>query len=155
MRRAIDAGDTATVARLTRDSFAYLAHRDAEAEVVGWLDHILALGDGGPSAVRGRLLVVRALAATVFGDFGKARSLLAQGRPLLPDDADHAYDHALAAAADAYLAMAEDPGQASQRIEEAAARFAALGDDLGRAYMEVTGAHLALRLGDPEAAEHS
>jgi predicted ATPase/class 3 adenylate cyclase len=108
VRRAIDAGDVATVARLARDGFVPLAHRDAEAEVLAWRDRALALGHAAPPA-RGRLLVVRGLAATIFGDFATARQLLAEGRSLLPDDADHAYDHALAVAADAYGAMADEP----------------------------------------------
>jgi predicted ATPase/class 3 adenylate cyclase len=153
-RRAVDAGDIEMVARLARDGFVPLAHRDGEAEAVEWLDAALAVG-AGPArpAVRGRLLVVRALASTVFGDFAAAGSLVDEGRALLPDDGDHAYDHALAAATDAYIAMAENPLAAAPLIADAAARLAGAGDELSQSYMEVTAGNRALHLDDLPAAE--
>jgi predicted ATPase/class 3 adenylate cyclase len=152
--RALRAGELASVARIARDSFAYMAHRDAEAEVVDWLDRALALAhaSGVSPAVYGRLLVVRALAATVFADFTMAARLLEQSRDRLPGDEDHAYDHALAAATDAYIALAQDPGRASALIHVAAERLEAAGDQLGRAYMEVIQGTLAIHRADLDTA---
>lgn len=152
MQRALDAGDLALVARLIRDLFLYLAHRDAEMEAVAWLDQGLARAHRAPPAVRARLLVVRSLAAAL-GDFAEARALVAEARSLLPDDADHAFDHAIAATTDAFCAVAvSGPDEAVRMIEEATARLGALGIELGLAYMEVMRGNVALDVGDLEAA---
>jgi hypothetical protein len=153
VRRALDTDDVATVARLVRDAFVPLGHRDAEAEVVEWLDVALQHGEPVADEVRGRLLVVRALGATIFGDYEMARELLTAGTALLPDDLEHAYDRALAAATEVYWAMAEDPPRAAAIIDTASRRFGELGERLGQAYMEVTAGHLALLHDDLAAAE--
>jgi predicted ATPase/class 3 adenylate cyclase len=152
--RSLDGGDLETVARLARDTFGYLSHRDAEIEAIGWLDEALGRPVADP-ATRGRLLVTRALAATVFAEFDLARSLLAQAMPLVPVDADHALDRALAAMAEAYCATATDPPEeAAPVVERAAAELAAVGADLGRAHMVTTRGSIALQVGDLELAEH-
>jgi predicted ATPase/class 3 adenylate cyclase len=153
VQRALDADDLETVARLSRDAFVPLAHRDAEAEVVEWLDEALTRDEVVAPATRGRLLAVRALAATIFGDYAAARSLLRGARELLPHDNDHVYDHALAAATEVYEAMAGDPGPTPTLIETAARRLAEAGDRLGQAYLEVTAGHRELQLEDLPAAE--
>ena len=152
VQRTLDAGDTATVALLVRNAFIYLVQRDAEAEAVVWLDQALFHTDPAEPAVRGRLLIVRALAATVFGDFALARSMLDEGRRLLPDDPEHRFDDALAAVTDAYLAVSEDPRTAGPVVAEAAARMTAVENRLGQAYMEVTAGNVALYRGDLAAA---
>ena len=152
VQRTLDAGDTATVALLVRNAFIYLVQRDAEAEAVAWLDQALSHTDPAEPAVRGRLLTVRALAATVFGDFALARSMLDEGRRLLPDDPEHRFDDALAAVTDAYLAVSEDPRTAGPVVAEAAARMTAVENRLGQAYMEVTAGNVALYRGDLAAA---
>lgn len=152
VQRTLDAGDTATVALLVRNAFIYLVQRDAEAEAVVWLDQALSRAGSSDPAVRGRLLTVRALAATVFGDFALARSMTGEGRRLLPDDPDHRFDHALAAVTDAFLAVSEDPRTAGPVVAEAAARMSAVDNRLGQAYMEVTAGNVALYRGDLAAA---
>jgi predicted ATPase len=153
VQRALEAGDVATVARLTRDAYGYLSQRDDEGEAVTWLDRALALADSAPAAVRGRLLVLRALGAGILGDFDLTRTLLSTGWPLLPDDADHAYDQAAAAVTAVYAALAEDPAQAPLLIEKAATRFRELGHKLGQAHVELAGGDHALNQGDLATAE--
>jgi hypothetical protein len=140
------------VSLLVRNAFIYLVQRDAEAEAVVWLDQALSRAGSSEPAVRGRLLTVRALAATVFGDFALARSMLDEGRRLLPDDPEHRFDDALAAVTDAYLAVSEDPRTAGPVVAEAAARMTAVENRLGQAYMEVTAGNVALYRGDLAAA---
>jgi tetratricopeptide (TPR) repeat protein len=154
VQRALDARDVTTVARLTRDVFGYLSQRDAEAEATAWLDQALALAARAPPAVRGRLLVLRALAAGILGDFQLSRSLLSEGWPSLPDDAEHGYDHAAAALAAAYNALASNPTQAPHFLEQASNRFGALGHKLGQAHVELARGDLARNRGDLAAAEH-
>lgn len=153
VRRALDRDDIETVAKLARDSFVPLGHRDAEAEVVGWLDEALERGAAVAAEVRGRLLVVRALTATMYGEYDRASELLAEGSSLLPPDSAHDYDRALAAAADVYRNVAEDPASATSVIDQASARMAAVGDRLAQTYMEVTAGHVALLCQDLPAAE--
>ncbi|TFV86981.1 AAA family ATPase [Blastococcus sp. CT_GayMR16] len=151
VQRAIDTGRLETAALLIRNALGYLVRRSGEREAVAWLEQALPRST---SAVRGRLLVLRALLAGVFVDLPAVRPLLDEGLDLLPDDDDHAYDRALAAMAGIYAAMAEGSVEKwAHGIEETAGRFAALGQDLGRAFMEVFGGELALMLGDLEAAE--
>jgi predicted ATPase/class 3 adenylate cyclase len=151
VQRAIDTGDLESAALLIRNALGYLVRRSGEREALAWLEQALPRAS---SAVRGRLLVLRALLAGVFLDLPAVGPLLAEGLRLLPDDADHAYDRALAAMAGIYAAMAEGSVEKWARgIEETAARFAALGQDLGRAFMEVFGGELALMLGNLEDAE--
>ncbi|MGY1681973.1 adenylate/guanylate cyclase domain-containing protein [Geodermatophilus sp. SYSU D01176] len=152
VQRTLDAGDTATVALLVRNAFIYLVQRDAEAEAVVWLDQALSRAASAEPAVRGRLLTVRALAATVFGDFALARSMIGAGRRLLPDDPDHRFDHALAATTDAFLAVSEDPRTAGPVVAEAIARMSAVENRLGQAYMEVTAGNVALYRGEVTTA---
>jgi predicted ATPase/class 3 adenylate cyclase len=153
VQRALDARDPATVALLVRNAFIYLAQRDAEAEAVDWLDQALSRPDVAEPAVRGRLLAVRALAATIFGDFMLARSMSTESRRLLPDDPDHRFDGAIVAATEAFIGVAEDPRTAGPVVAEATARMAAVENRLGQAYMEVTAGNVALYRGDLAAAE--
>jgi hypothetical protein len=153
-QRALRDGDVTTVARLVRDVFGYLSQRDAESEAAGWLDQALPLAGSAPESVRARLLVLRGLAAGILGDFELARTLLSEGRPILPDDDEHAYDQAAAGVAALYSAIVSDPAQAPALVEDAAARFGALGHGLGRAHVALAAGDLALGGGDLSAAEH-
>ena len=85
-------------------------------------------------AVRGRLLVLRALFAGMVGDLPVVRPLLEEGRRLLPDD--EASDRALVATAGTFAAMAD-------------------GSVEGLAYAAILRADLALVVGDLESAERS
>jgi len=148
--RALDGGDPATIGLLARDVFLDLAQRDAEAEVAGWLDRALPGATGG---VRGRLLAVRSLIATIFADFPSARAMADEARSLLPTSEEWAYDHGLVAATEAFVAVAENPGEALALVTDAAARMSAAGERLGQAYLEVTAGNVTLYLGDLDAAE--
>ncbi|TKJ28858.1 adenylate/guanylate cyclase domain-containing protein [Blastococcus sp. CCUG 61487] len=150
VERALDGGDVATVALLARDVFVDLAQRDAEAEVAGWLDRALPQAAG---AVRGRLLAVRALIATIFADFPLARAMAQEAGALLPASDEWSYDRGLVAAAEAYVVVGEDPAAALGPVTAAAALLAAAGERLGQAYLEVAAGTVALFLGDLRAAE--
>jgi hypothetical protein len=153
VQRAIDAADVETAALLIRNTFGYVTRRDAERETSGWLDQTLPLAAGAPPAVRGRLLIMRALVTAVSGD-PAVRHLLEEGRRLVPDDAEHVYDHALAAYACTHVAMADGSvEEASRCIHEAAARMVAMGRQVGVAFTTMFQANLALLRGDLDAAE--
>ncbi|MGY1810005.1 ATP-binding protein [Blastococcus sp. SYSU D00669] len=154
LQRAIDAGDVATAALLLRDTLSYRTRRDDEQEAKGWLDRALALADDAPPDVRGRLLVLRALVGGLFGDLDSVQALLTEGRALLPDDADHAYDHAAAAVAAIYSAVAENAWADAERfIEDALARYTALHHEVGQAHMEIASGDVALLSSNLEAAQ--
>ena len=153
VNRALEAGDAATVALLARDAFGYLSQRDAEGEAQAWAEQALDLPTTGPDAVRGRLLLVWALAARIAGDSDLVRSRLDEARRLIPDDAEHAYDQAAAAITAVYEALAHDPEQAPELIQQAADRFGALGHSLGQAHVELAAGDFALSRGDTSAAE--
>jgi hypothetical protein len=83
-----------------------------------------------------------------------ARPLLAEAELLVPDDAEHAVDRVRAAMAGMIIAVAEGAvDEASRYVDETATRFAALGQDLGLAYTEMTRGDLALLRGDAQASE--
>jgi predicted ATPase/class 3 adenylate cyclase len=152
VNRALEDGDAATVALLARDVFGYLSQRDAEAEARAWVEQALELPTTGATAVRGRLLVVWALAASIAGDDDPLRDRLGEVQRLLPDDEEHAYDQAAAAIAAIYEALAHDPEEAPGLIQQAADRFGALGHRLGQAHVELAAGDLALSRGDTFAA---
>ena len=154
MQWLIEAGDVETAALLMRNAVGYLVRLGGEREVLSWLEQTLPGACGAPLAVRGRLLVLRALVAGYLGDFATVLALLPEGRALLPDDDEHAYDQAFAAVAAIYAAMAEGSIERAARcVEDAAARFARLHQELGVAFMVVAGGDLALSTGDLETAE--
>ena len=134
LQRASDPGAVDTTTLLLRNTFPYLLRRDAEREAVGWLDQAQPLVTGGPDAVRGRLLVLRALFAGMVGDLTVVRSLLEDGRRVLLAESDDGADRALVAAAGTFAAMAE-------------------GSVEGLAYAAILRADLALVVGDLESAE--
>jgi hypothetical protein len=153
VHRALEDGDAATVALLSRDGFGYLSQRDAEDEARAWVEQALELPTAAAAAVRGRLLVVWELAARIAGDSDPVRSRLDEVWRLLPDDEEHAYDRAAAAIAAVYEALAHDPEEAPALIQQAADRFGALGHSLGQAHVELAAGDLALSRGDTSAAE--
>jgi hypothetical protein len=101
---------------------------------VSWLDHVAVRAADAPTAVRGRLLVLRALFAGMVGDLPVVRPLLQEGRGLVLDGHDQAADRALVAAAGTFAAMAEGSAE-------------------GLAYAAILRADLALVVGDLESAE--
>jgi predicted ATPase len=132
VQHAIDDGDVDSATLILRNTFPYLLRRDAEREAMAWLEQLEPHAAGSPDAVRGRLLVLRALFAGMVGDLTVVRPLLAEGRRLLPDD--EASDRALVATAGTFAAMAE-------------------GSVEGLAYAAILRADLALVVGDLESAE--
>ena len=132
VQRTIDAGDVDSASLFLRNTFPYLLQRDAEREAMAWLEQLEPRAADAPDAVRGRLLVLRALFAGMVGDLAVVRPLLAEGRRLLPDD--DASDRALVATAGTFAAMAE-------------------GSIEGLAYAAILRADLALVVGDLESAE--
>jgi hypothetical protein len=103
--------------------------------------------------VRARLLLLRAFVSGVLGDIPAARALLAEGRRLLGDDAEEA-DRIRAAMAGAMVATADGSvEQASRSLDEAAARSAAVGHELGLESVQYRRADLALSRADLEGAE--
>src|SRR5215213_5107092 len=136
MQRAIEAGDVTTVSLLIRDTFPYRRRRDDMhgPEALSWLDQAMPKADNAPPDVRGRLMVMRVLIGGLFDDAAGARSLLPQGRALIPDDANHALDQAVAAVASIYYAVIEgSPEGVGLSIQEALRRFTALGNTAGQA----------------------
>jgi hypothetical protein len=134
VQRALDAADVETATLLVRNTFPYLLRRDAEREAGGWLEQLVPAAAAAPPAVRGRLLVLRALFAGMVGDLPVVPRLLAEGRRLLLVTDDDASDRALVAAAGTFAAMAE-------------------GSVEGLAYAAILRADLALVVGDLESAE--
>ncbi|WP_448627677.1 ATP-binding protein [Geodermatophilus sp. URMC 64] len=154
LQRAIETGDLATAALILRDTVAYRTRRDDELELRDWLDRALRRADGAAPEVRGRLLVLRALIGGIFGDVDAVRSMLPEGRALLPDDAAHANDLALAAVAGIYYAIAENKlDDAERSIEDALARFTTLHHEVGQAHMQIASGDVALLHHDLEGAQ--
>jgi len=151
VQRVIEAGDRDVAALLIRNTLGFMARRSGEREVMAWVEAALP---GAAAAVRGRLLVLRALLSGVLDDLPAVGPYLAEGVQLLPDDSDHAYDRALASMAAVYAAIADGATETwGRHIDETSARFAALDHDLGRAFMEMFSGELAFVLGDLETAE--
>jgi predicted ATPase len=152
VRRSLDAGDLVDVARLLRDGFLYLHFRDAEHEAIGWLDDALRCATEADTT-RGRLLAIRALATTSLGDYATARSLMREGRSLVPDDKQNAVEQAMLALTDGICASVDEPADvAMPAMNEAVRRYAALRDELSLALCEVTMGGIALRAGDLDGA---
>jgi predicted ATPase/class 3 adenylate cyclase len=153
MQHLIDARDVVTAALLISHTFPFLIRRDAEREAMGWLDQILRSAAVAPAEVRGRLLIHRAAVGIRVGD-ASVRPLLEEGRRLVPDDPDHALDRVRAAMASYYVALVSGSvEEASRYVDELAARYAALGHELGLAGAAHFRGDLALLGGDLEAAE--
>ena len=146
VQRAIDAGDVATVALLAGTcSPTSCSATPSARRWPGWSS--LELPTTGATAVRGRLLVLWALARASRGTPTRCAPASYEGWRLLPDDAEHAYDQAAAAIAAVYEALARDPEEAPGLIQQAADRFAALGHSLGQAHVELAAGDLALSRG--------
>jgi predicted ATPase/class 3 adenylate cyclase len=154
LQRAIETGDIAAAALILRDTLSYRTRRDDEVEARVWLDRALQRADGADPEVRGRLLVLRAMVGGIFGDFESVRTMLPEGRALLPDDAAHANDHAIAAVAGIYYAIAENSLKDAERsIQDALARFTALHHEIGQAHMEVASGDVSVLRHDLESAQ--
>jgi predicted ATPase/class 3 adenylate cyclase len=155
VERLLDDGDVASVALLVRNAATYLRYRGAEREATGWLDAALAKADAGAPAVRGRLLVLRAVLASVVGERASVPGLLEEAMRLLPEDPDHQLDRALAAIPGIQVAVERGLDEGDRAAEGALTRFTAIGLDAGQALMHLVRGDLALGAGDaPRAATH-
>jgi predicted ATPase/class 3 adenylate cyclase len=154
-RRMLDGGDVASLALLVRNGIGHLALRDATVEAVGWLDEALELAGTARPSLRGRLLVLRAVFGVATGDLSRMPAWVAEGEPLLPDDAEHELDHALAAVARIQEGAERGLEHAIEAVDVALARFTSLGLELGQAAMHQARAEMALAMGDPARAEAS
>jgi hypothetical protein len=154
-RRMLRDRDLGSLALLVRNAIGHLALRDASVEAVGWLDEALDLAGPAPSAVRGRLLVLRAVFGVATGELSRMPAWVAEGERLLPEDAEHAFDHALAAVARIQEGFEQGVEQAIEAADVALSRFTALGLEIGQAVMHQAKAEMALALGDPARAEAS
>jgi predicted ATPase/class 3 adenylate cyclase len=153
VQRSLDDGDVARTALLVRNAIGFLAFRDAEVEARTWLDAALA-ADAAP-AVRGRLLVLRALVAMSLGELDRIVPLVDQGEPLLGDGPDFDFDRALASVADIQRGMAGGIEQAGRAARAALDRFAALGFEVGEGTMHLVLGDIGLAIGDhPSAVRH-
>ncbi|CCH88146.1 protein of unknown function [Modestobacter italicus] len=159
VHRAVAAGDGQTGVVLARNSLPYLVRRDGVGEFAAWLDGLLRSADELPPAVRGRVLVTRAMAAGFLGDLSTVRPLLEEGRRLLPvdvDDPEHHYDRAGAGLAGVYAALADGSvEEASRCIDEVEAGFAAASQEVGLMVAALIRGNLALLLRDHHGAETS
>ena len=152
VQRLLDDGDVASVGLLIRDAATYLRFRGLETEATTWVDAALARSDGAPPAVRGRLLVSRAVLASVLGDSASVPALLEEGEALLPEDEDHELDRALAAIPGIQVRTRLGIREGARSAEEGLARFAALGMEVGQAIMHLVSGDLALVMGDVDDA---
>jgi hypothetical protein len=158
LQRVIEAGDVPTAALLLRNTYGYFARRDAEREMTTWVDRALSVAAGAPAQARGRLLILRAMLAGLFGELSAVGPLVDEGRRLLSCDDDegssHGYDLAFAAVAGIYAAMSDGSvDRAARSAEEALTRFIALHQLLGQAFMQLAVGDLALVRGDHATAE--
>jgi predicted ATPase/class 3 adenylate cyclase len=153
VQRTIDSADVETATLLIWKAHTYLTRRDAEQEVQTWLDRLVPLAAEAPAGVRARLTILRALMAGASGDVPAVRALADEGRRLLPDDADDG-DHARAALACVFAAMAEGRvEEAARNLDEMAARYVAMGHEVGLETVLVWRAEVALASGDLGGAE--
>jgi predicted ATPase len=154
VQRAIDRSDAQTAALLISNAFVYLVRREPWQEVLRWMDLALSAAATGPADVRGRLLVHRAIFAGFLGDLPAVGPILDEALCLLPNDAKHGLDRAVATFAGIYAALGRGSvGEAIECAEEAGSRFAAAGWELGVAYAATYRALLTLVLVDLEEAE--
>jgi predicted ATPase len=149
---ALAARDPATVLDLVRSTLGYLSLRDAETEGAAWLDEALALGVDLDAATLARLHMTRAVLAGALGRYAEAEQLMAASRREMPEPID-AFDRAIAAMADAVIGSTKgDPGRALELARTAAEAMAAIGSDVGEAYMWQTAGTVALSC-DPDCAD--
>ena len=153
VRRLLDDGDAAAVARLVLHAATHLRYRDAEAEAAGWLDRALTSSAGAAPAVRGRLLVLRAVLAGALGQRASVPALLEEGEPLLPAGPDHDLDRALTALVAVQVAVDRGIEEALRAADIALTRFTALGLEIGQAIVRLPAGDLALAAGRPERAK--
>jgi non-specific serine/threonine protein kinase len=152
VQRRLDTGDLATVSLLVRNAIGYLAFRDAEVEARSWLDQALARpGDVAP-ALRGRLLVLRAVVAMSLGEPDKVVPLAREGEALLEPGPDSDFDRALVAVAEIQSGMAEGLDGATRAVRVALERFTALGFEVGQGNLHLIAGDLGLAAGDSERA---
>ena len=152
VQRLLDDGDITSVALLIRNAATYLRYRGAESEAAAWLDDALARAPDAAPAARGRLLVGRAVLASVLGERASVPDLLQQGEALLPEDAEHELDRALATIPGIQIALDRGLAQGARAADAALARFTALGFDVGQAIIHLVRGDLALAMGAPEQA---
>jgi tetratricopeptide (TPR) repeat protein len=152
VRRLLDDGDGATVGLLVRNAATYLRYRGAESEAAGWLDAALTGSGAADPAARGRLLLLRAVLASVIGEGASVPRLLGEAAPLLPDDPDFELDRALATIPGIQVAARRGLQDGAREADEALARFTALGLEAGQALMHVVRGDLALAAGDADRA---
>jgi predicted ATPase len=152
VQRLLDSGDLATVALLVRNAIGYLAFRDAEVEARSWLDRALAQRSDEAPAVRGRLLVLRAVVAMSLGEPDRIVPLAREGAALLDPGPDHDLDRALVAVAEIQAAMEEGLDEASRAVRTALDRFTALGFEVGQGNLHLIAGDLALASGDADSA---
>ena len=155
VQRLLDDGEVASLALLVRNAATYLRYRGAEREATGWVDAALTLFPGTDPAARGRLLVLRAVLASVIGQGASVPGLLDEALPLLPDTPDHDLDRALATIPGIQVAAGRGLQEGVRAADEALARFSALGLEVGQALMHLVLGDLALATGPAGgAAEH-
>jgi predicted ATPase/class 3 adenylate cyclase len=155
VQRLLDAGDLAGMALLVRNAIGYLAFRDAEVEARTWLDRALARSDDAAPAVRGRLLVLRAVVAMSLGEPERVVPLAQEGEALLDPGPDADFDRALAAVAGIQRGMADGLEGAARAAGAALDRFTALGFEVGEGTMHLIAGDLGLAAGDlGSAARH-
>ncbi len=152
VQRLLDAGDLAGMALLVRNAIGYLAFRDAEVEARTWLDNALAQSSGVAPAVRGRLLVLRALVAMSLGELDQIVPLVEEGKPLLDPGPDSDFDRALASVADIQRGMAQGLDGAVRAAMVALDLFTALGFEVGQGTMHLVVGDIGLATGDHETA---
>jgi tetratricopeptide (TPR) repeat protein len=156
VQRSIDGGDARTVSILARNAFPFLMRRDALTETVEWLDQALHRAADASPAERGRLLLQRALLAGFLGDVAAVRPLLREAHQLLPPDLEGPQEHVMAGIAGVYAALAEGSvDEASRCIDEATEGFAAAGERIGAAVMQMIRGDHSLLLGDLDRAEQA
>jgi len=152
-RRMLDSGDVASLALLVRNAIGHLALRDGDLAAVRWLDEALEQAGSAAPAVRGRLLVLRAVFGVATGDLARMAVQLAEGEPLLPRTADFEMDRALAAIARIGPAFERGIEPAIAAAEDARGQFTALGLEAGEGAMSQAIGELALAVGDTALAE--
>ena len=118
-----------------------------------WLDEALEHAGTAEPAVRGRLIVLRAVFSVASGDMARMPALVAEGAPLLPQDADFELDRALAAIARIQTAFLRGIEHAIAAAEDALALFTAMGLEAGQVAMNNAVGDLALAMGDSARAE--
>lgn len=152
VQRGIRDGDSAVVTDLIRAALGYLSLRDAEAEAAQWIGEAMATASDIDPLVRARLVVARALMAGALGHYQDAQELVEEARPTLTPIHDP-LDTAMIGMVDAVVSSAlQAPEDALEHALHAAEAMAAVGSDVGQAYMLQTAGTVALSC-DPANAE--